>query len=149
MIRAIEIAEYLNREAFLPEERPALAPVVIGLSSDVTLRRERIYRRLKARLEGGMVAEVQGLLDLGVSREILEFYGLEYKFLVSYLFKELSYQEMEEKLGTAICQFAKRQMTFFRKMEKDGVKIHWFDADTKNDELIDSVISLYQEGFSV
>lgn len=149
LIRAIEIAEYLSKGEFSPKERPPLAPVVIGLSSDVALRRERIFHRLKVRLEGGMMAEVQALLDAGVSREMLEFYGLEYKFVVSCLFKELSYQEMEEKLGTAICQFAKRQMTFFRKMEKDGVKIHWFDADTKNDELIDSVISLYHECFSV
>lgn len=143
LIRAIEIAAYLSKYPLEVPERPVIVPVVIGLSSDVLKRRERIMKRLEMRLEMGMVAEVEKLLDMGVSKEMLTFYGLEYKLIVSYLYREISYSDLKTQLGTAICQFAKRQMTFFRKMEKDGVKIHWIDTDADTAQLIDGVISLY------
>lgn len=145
LIRAIEIAEYLSHNQFVKVVKPLISPLVIGLTSDVQKRRERIYQRLQTRLKEGMVEEVKRLLDNGVNKEMLEFYGLEYKFIARYLNDELSYQEMEDRLGTAICQFSKRQMTFFRKMEKDGVKIHWFDNHTDMVELISKITSLYQE----
>lgn len=146
LIRAIEIAAYLNQHQLLVPKRPGIDPLVVGLYSDVTKRRERIMKRLKMRLEGGMIAEVQGLLERGVSKEMLTFYGLEYKFIVSYLYHEISYADLKARLGTAICQFAKRQMTFFRKMEKDGVKINWVDTEGDAEQLIKGIISLYQGG---
>ncbi|WP_316788154.1 tRNA (adenosine(37)-N6)-dimethylallyltransferase MiaA [Pedobacter frigoris] len=135
MIRAIEIGEYLSRHELVAEERPIINPFVVGLTSDITLRREKVIRRLEARFEEGLIAEVKTLLDSGVSKEILEFYGLEYKFISAYLFDEMTLAELKERLSIAICQFAKRQMTFFRKMEKDGVKIHWFDSSLDADDL--------------
>ncbi|WP_316811997.1 tRNA (adenosine(37)-N6)-dimethylallyltransferase MiaA [Pedobacter heparinus] len=146
LIRAIEIAAYLSHHALEIPKRPAIDPTVIGLCSDVVKRRERIVKRLEMRLEEGMITEVQGLLDQGVSKDMLTFYGLEYKFIVSYLHHEISYADLKIRLGTAICQYAKRQMTFFRKMEKDGVKIHWVNTDGSADQLIEGIISLYQDG---
>lgn len=131
LIRAIEIAEHLSTNDFNPPARATFTPLIIGLTMPAESRRARIKARLESRLAKGLIEEVNDLLDRGVSKEMLEFYGLEYKFVVAYLFKEISYEDLETKLFTAICQFAKRQMTFFRKMEKDGVLIHWFNA---NDE---------------
>lgn len=147
IIRAIEIAEYLDTHQFIMPEYPEIKPVVIGLTSDVAERRARILARLDVRLEQGMIEEVKMLLEAGVSREMLTFYGLEYKFVVSYLFKEITYAELREKLGIAICQFAKRQMTFFRKMEKDGIKINWLDTDGGQADLVTAVISLYKNSY--
>ncbi len=144
IIRAIEIAEYLNSNRFITPVYPEIKPVVIGLACDVAKRRARILERLDKRLEQGMIEEVKGLLENGVSREMLTFYGLEYKFVVAYLFKEVTYAELRQKLGIAICQFAKRQMTFFRKMEKDGVKINWLETDGTQADLISAAISLYR-----
>lgn len=147
MIRAIEIAEYLNTHQFITPQSPEIKPVVIGLATDIAKRRARILDRLDVRLEQGMTEEVRTLLEAGVSREMLTFYGLEYKFVVAYLFKEITYAELREKLGIAICQFAKRQMTFFRKMEKDGVKINWLETDVEQADLIAAVISLYRSSY--
>jgi tRNA dimethylallyltransferase len=97
----------------------------IGVEVDRDTRNARIDARLKARLEEGMVEEVQRLLDSGIPAENLIYYGLEYKFLTQYILGELSYEEMVNGLGTAIHQFAKRQMTWFRGMERKGVEIHW------------------------
>jgi len=124
MIRAIEIAEYLMYNKLQPIERPEIDPLVIGLTSDVEMRRQKVISRLDLRFNEGMIEEVKELIVNGVTKEDLIFYGLEYKFIAAYLFNELSYQELKERLAIAICQFAKRQMTFFRKMEKDGVNIH-------------------------
>ncbi|TKC09352.1 tRNA (adenosine(37)-N6)-dimethylallyltransferase MiaA [Pedobacter frigoris] len=135
MIRAIEIAEYLLCHELVAEERPVINPFVVGLTSDVALRREKVIRRLEARFDEGLIPEVKMLLDCGVSKEMLEFYGLEYKFISAYLFGEMSISELKERLSIAICQFAKRQMTFFRKMEKDGVEINWYDASQDADDL--------------
>ena len=100
----------------------------IGLSIDRDTRRERISTRLKQRLEAGMLDEVQALLDEGIAPEDLIYYGLEYKFVTLHLIGELSYDEMHSQLETAIHQFAKRQMTWFRGMERRGCPIHWIDA---------------------
>jgi tRNA dimethylallyltransferase len=139
LIRAIEIADYLTHHVFLPVQRPALEPYVIGLTSSVESRRQRIFERLQYRLQHGLIEEVEELLRKGVSAEMLVFYGLEYKFVISYLHKEINIDQLQERLYTAICQYAKRQMTFFRKMEKDGVNIHWSDVD-QEDNLAEKLI---------
>ncbi|MBG6233710.1 tRNA dimethylallyltransferase [Pedobacter sp. CAN_A7] len=133
LIRAIEIADYLTHHTLIPRERPTLEPHIIGLTSSVETRRNRIYERLKYRLKEGLIEEVQRLIKQGVTAEMLVFYGLEYKFVVSYLQQEISFDQLQERLYTAICQYAKRQMTFFRKMEKDGVQIHWYAVDQEDD----------------
>jgi tRNA dimethylallyltransferase len=128
-IRAIEIADFLSKNEVESPPSPQLSPLVIGLHTEVETRRKRILSRLKQRLNQGLIEEVQQLLKTGVSEEKLIFYGLEYKFVVAYLQGKINFDELSEQLGTAICQFAKRQMTFFRKMEKDGVQINWITAD--------------------
>ena len=128
LIRAIEIAEYLKYNKLEIVERPEIKPIIFGLKNKVEITRSNILKRLDTRLQNGMIEEVQNLLVQGISKEILIFYGLEYKFIVSHLSGELSFDELKMKLGIAICQFAKRQNTFFRKMEKDGVLINWLDA---------------------
>ncbi|HWW39610.1 tRNA (adenosine(37)-N6)-dimethylallyltransferase MiaA [Pedobacter sp.] len=148
LIRAIEIAEYLNIHPVAVKTRPEFNPLVIGLTADVEVRRARIWNRLESRLEGGMIEEAEALLKAGISKDMLIFYGLEYKFMVAYLSGELNFQELKERLFTAICQYAKRQMTFFRKMEKDGVKIHWMDTE-QSDAIEAKVIELYKEHYSV
>jgi len=128
LIRAIEIAEYLNYHDLQTEKRPELKPLIIGLYNEVDTRRNKILARLDKRLSGGLIEEVQDLLKQGVSEEMLIFYGLEYKFVITFLKNEINLDTLRERLGIAICQFAKRQMTFFRKMEKDGVQINWIEA---------------------
>lgn len=134
LIRAIEIEEYLRANPDDKDENPAIYPVIFGISIDRETRRERITARLKQRLDNGMVEEVRKLLDSGVSEERLEFYGLEYKFVSRYIAGKISYNEMFQSLNTAIHQFAKRQMTWFRKMEKEGSQIHWIGADLPLEE---------------
>ena len=123
VIRAIEIemAQGEQREP-LPLPKNVL---FVGVDVDRDTRNARIDARLEARLREGMVEEVKGLLESGIPAENLIYYGLEYKFLTQYILGELSYEEMVKGLGTAIHQFAKRQMTWFRGMERKGVQIHW------------------------
>lgn len=143
LIRAIEIATYLQSNSLEQIERPTFNPLVIGLQSDVETRRKRILTRLELRLKNGLVEEVEQLLASGVSEETLIFYGLEYKFVTSFLNAEIDYNTLKERLGIAICQFAKRQMTFFRKMEKDGVRIHWLNAEQATETLVAEALSLF------
>ncbi|OZI08496.1 tRNA (adenosine(37)-N6)-dimethylallyltransferase MiaA [Siphonobacter sp. BAB-5385] len=125
-LRAIEIATYLQQFPFaISIEKPALNPLVLGLNPPVEIRRERITKRLHERLQNGMIEEVQGLLDQGIAADQLIYYGLEYKFITEYLSGVWAYETMVERLNVAIHQYAKRQMTFFRKMERDGLRIHW------------------------
>ncbi|RZK56197.1 MAG: tRNA (adenosine(37)-N6)-dimethylallyltransferase MiaA [Pedobacter sp.] len=145
LVRAIEIAEFLSHNQLETIERPVINPFIIGLHSDVESRRKRILERLELRLNSGLIEEVEHLLSKGISKEMLIFYGLEYKFITSYLSNELDFDTLKERLGTAICQFAKRQMTFFRKMEKDGVKINWFDVNDA--DLQEQVIKLLGSKF--
>ncbi|TWV11346.1 tRNA (adenosine(37)-N6)-dimethylallyltransferase MiaA [Bacteroidaceae bacterium HV4-6-C5C] len=135
-IRAIEIEEYY---AHLPvEERmfPNLRSIVFGLNIDREIRRKKISDRLQQRLNEGMVEEVQRLLDRGISPEDLIYYGLEYKYLTLYVTNQLSYSEMFRELEIAIHQFAKRQMTWFRGMERRGINIHWIDYNLSLEEKI-------------
>ena len=142
-IRAIEIETY-NLEHPMPKrELPPVDSTIIGIDIDRELRREKITRRLKARLDNGMVEEVRTLLDEGIPAEDLIYYGLEYKFLTEYLTGQLSYDEMFSRLEIAIHQFAKRQMTWFRGMERRGFKIHWINATLPMEEKIEKILSLY------
>lgn len=132
--RAIEIAEYYSRNEYVKEEIPEIKPIVFGIHYERDQRRARITERLKQRLENGMIEEAQRLLDSGISHDDIEYYGLEYKFLSWYLAGKISYDELFTQLNTAIHQFSKRQMTWFRKMEKDGTKIIWIDGNLEMDE---------------
>ena len=143
-IRAIEIETY-NLEYPTPRrELPAVDSLIIGIDIDRDLRREKITRRLRKRLEEGMVDEVQALLDEGIPAEDLIYYGLEYKFLTEYLTHQITYDEMFTRLEIAIHQFAKRQMTWFRGMERRGFEIHWIDATLPMEEKIERIKELWQ-----
>ena len=128
-VRAIEI-EFHNLLHPVDTRRvPAVGSLIVGLDVDRDIRRERITARLKARLEEGMVEEVRGLLEKdGITKEDLMYYGLEYKYVTAYVVGEMSYEDMFNQLEIAIHQFAKRQMTWFRGMERRGFNIHWLDA---------------------
>lgn len=128
-IRAIEIETYYSGHPEVESAYPEIRPVYIGLGCPREIRRERITRRLNARLDEGMLEEVKGLLEQGIPPEDLLYYGLEYKYITLYLLGELDYETMFQKLNVAIHQFAKRQMTWFRKMEREGIKIHWIDSE--------------------
>ena len=141
-IRAIEIEEYLLNHHELEFDFPRINSLIIGIRLDREVRRERITSRLKQRLKDGMLEEVQGLLDRGISPEDLTYYGLEYKFLTLYLIGKLTKEELFERLNIAIHQFAKRQMTWFRKMERDGFDIHWIDGLLPMEEKIGVVMEL-------
>ncbi|MDR1757112.1 MAG: tRNA (adenosine(37)-N6)-dimethylallyltransferase MiaA [Culturomica sp.] len=141
-VRAIEIEEYYREHPVKEQEFPGLEPLVIGVDVSREIRRERITCRLQERLEQGMVDEVRKLLESGIPAEDLLYYGLEYKFLTLYLTGRLEYREMVEKLNVAIHQFAKRQMTWFRKMERDGVPIHWIDAALPVEEKVERIRQL-------
>lgn len=127
-IRAIEIEEYYREQPPEYREFPTLNSLIIGVDIDREWRREKITNRLKQRLSEGMVDEIKSLLAEGIDPEDLIYYGLEYKFLTLYAIGKLSYEEMFQQLETAIHQFAKRQMTWFRGMERRGFTIHWLDA---------------------
>ncbi len=135
-VRAIEIEEYYLTCPVEEREFPKLKSLTIGVSVDRELRRSRISRRLKERLDSGMVDEVKELLDSGLTPDQLIYYGLEYKYLTLYLVGKMSYDEMVKGLEIAIHQFAKRQMTWFRGMEKRGVDICWVDATLPKEELV-------------
>lgn len=138
-IRAIEIEEYYRTHPYEEKDFPQLRPLIVGVEVSREVRRERITRRLHERLEHGMVEEVRQLLDSGVAPEDLIYYGLEYKYLTLYLTGKLSYDAMVEQLNVAIHQFAKRQMTWFRKMEREGFEIRWLDAGLPLEERVDRV----------
>ena len=141
-IRAIEIEEYYKQQPPEYREFPSLHSLIVGVNIDRELRREKITRRLKQRLDEGMVEEVRGLLAEGIHPDNLIYYGLEYKFLTQYAIGELTYEEMFLQLETAIHQFAKRQMTWFRGMERRGFTIHWLDATLPMEEKIERIINL-------
>ena len=142
-IRAIEIEEYYLHTDALEREFPQLDSLVIGVDIDRELRREKISRRLRQRLDEGMVDEVRHLLDEGILAENLIYYGLEYKYLTQYVIGEMEYAEMVRQLEIAIHQFAKRQMTWFRGMERRGIRIHWIDATRTMDEKMDEIMAIY------
>ena len=141
-IRALEIEEYY---AHIPIERrsfPNINSINIGIDVSREVRRERISKRLRQRLKDGMVEEVEALLHSGISAEDLIYYGLEYKFITLYIIGKLSYEEMLHSLEIAIHQFAKRQMTWFRGMERRGIKIHWIDGMLHTEEKVQQIKDL-------
>ena len=139
-IRAIEIEEYKRTHQVEERPFPKLNALVVGIDVDRDTRRERITRRLKQRLEDGMLDEIRGLLAEGIPADDLIYYGLEYKFLTQYIIGELSYDDMFRKLEIAIHQFAKRQMTWFRGMEKRGIPIYWLPEKWSMEEKLKTIM---------
>lgn len=143
-IRAIEIEEYYLHQDVEERAFPEIHSLIIGVDIDRELRREKITRRLKQRLDEGMVDEVRALLDSGIAPDDLIYYGLEYKYLTLYVTARLTYEEMFHQLETAIHQFAKRQMTWFRGMERRGFTIHWIDATLPMEDKVNKILSLIE-----
>lgn len=143
-IRAIEIEEFYQREAPEANEYDPIHSLIIGIDIDRELRRGKITKRLHARLDEGMVEEVRNIIGSGVKPEDLIYYGLEYKYLTLYIIGQLTYEEMVSQLEIAIHQFAKRQMTWFRGMERRGCTIHWIDASLPTEEKIEKTMQLLQ-----
>jgi tRNA dimethylallyltransferase len=141
-IRAIEIEHYYSEIKGSEIDWPPVRSLVTGVKYDRESRRRRISQRLKERLSNGMVEEVKMLIDKGISVETLLYYGLEYKFITLYLTGKMSFDEMFCRLEVAIHQFAKRQMTWFRGMERRGVKIHWLDGHMPMEEKVETIINL-------
>lgn len=141
-IRAIEIEEYYATHDLSAREFPSINSLIIGVDIDRELRREKITKRLRQRLDEGMVEEVRQLLNKGIQPEDLIYYGLEYKYLTLYVTGEISFEEMFKQLEIAIHQFAKRQMTWFRGMERRGFTIHWIDATRPMEEKVNEIIGL-------
>ena len=144
-IRAIEIEEYYAHTPVDERSFPKLDSLIIGVDIDRELRREKISRRLRQRLDEGMVDEVRYLIGQGIRPDDLIYYGLEYKYLTLYVIGKLTYDEMFHDLEIAIHQFAKRQMTWFRGMERRGFTIHWMDARWPMEEKIEFVKSKLKE----
>jgi len=145
-IRAIEIAEYYqNNSQNQKATYPSLHPLIVGLDICREERRRRITQRLLQRLREGLVDEVRQLLHKGISEESLIYYGLEYKYVTLYLTNVLTYEQMVAKLEIAIHQFAKRQMTWFRGMERRGITIHWIDATEPLEEKLNKLGLLFKQ----
>jgi len=143
LIRAIEISEFKNQKSKIIQHPTSnIQHLVIGINLPRQEVRARITNRLKQRLDDGMLDEIKSLLASGLKPEQLEFYGLEYKFLTQHITGELSYDEMFRLLNTAIHQFAKRQMTWFRRMEKKGVQIIWIDGKLPVADKIEAIHQL-------
>ena len=141
-IRAIEIQSYYKEhpdKAVLTKPHPMKDVTIIGVEINREARRQRISSRLRSRLDNGMIDEVKSLIDSGISPDDLIYYGLEYKFITLHVIGQLSFDEMLAKLEIAIHQFAKRQMTWFRGMERRGFKIHWLPYDLPTDEFVEQV----------
>ena len=142
-IRAIEIEDYYQHTPLDNREFPEIDSLVIGLDINRELRREKISRRLRSRLDEGMVDEIRRIIDSGVAPEDLIYYGLEYKFVTMYVIGQLTYEDMVSQLEIAIHQFAKRQMTWFRGMERRGITIHWLSCDIPVEERIEMVKDMW------
>lgn len=141
-IRAIEIEEYYLTQDVNARSFPEIHSLIIGVDINRDLRRQKITNRLKKRLQEGMVDEVKALLKEGINPDDLIYYGLEYKYLTLYAVGKLSYDEMFSQLEIAIHQFAKRQMTWFRGMERRGFQIHWINAEAPLKENVERIIDL-------
>ncbi len=142
-IRAIEIAKFQKEN--MPEltDFPHINSLNIGIASERKLQKKQITDRLTIRLNNGMLEEVRSLLDEGLTGDDLIYYGLEYKYVIKYITGELTYDEMFEKLNIAIHQFSKRQMTWFRRMERKGTTIHWIDGESSQEEKVDKILLLF------
>lgn len=144
-IRAIEIAEFKSKQVTGNLDYPPIESIILGVDIDRQLRRDKITKRLKARLEEGMIEEVKSLLDKGLTPDDLIYYGLEYKFVTMHVIGQLSYKEMFTQLEVAIHQFAKRQMTWFRGMERRGFTINWINASLPLEEKIELALQYIKE----
>ena len=146
LVRAIEIAEYLKKTKteLITSDLP-YQPYYIGLKISLDQRRNLIYKRLVARLDNGLIEEVEGLLKKGITHHRLQFLGLEYKFISNYLQQKISKDELLTLLSTAINQFSKRQMTWFRKMEREGVKINWVEKGINIELLLKEIKNNFQD----
>lgn len=140
-VRGIEIEEYYATHPAEEGEFPKINSLVIGLDVERDVRRERISHRLRQRLDEGMVDEVRRLLDEGIPAEDLIYYGLEYKYLTQYVMGVFTYDEMVSQLEIAIHQFAKRQMTWFRGMERRGIPIQWIDSSLSTEEKVNEIMN--------
>ena len=138
-IRALEISLYCEENNIIETVYPKMDTVIFGINLDRPIVREKITERLKKRFEEGMINEVKNLIQQGISIDKLKFYGLEYKFIAQYVNNELNYNDMFQKLNTAIHQFAKRQMTWFRRMEKQGTKINWINGELTVEEKLEAI----------
>ena len=143
-IRAIEIETFNGEHPQEAAEIPPIDNIIIGVDIDREERRRRISQRLRQRLDEGMVDEIRSLLDSGVAAEDLTYYGLEYKFVTEYVTGQLTFEEMFSRLEIAIHQFAKRQMTWFRGMERRGFTIHWIDSQLDMAEKVKKIKQLWQ-----
>ena len=142
-IRAIEIETYNLTKPTEERQCPPIDSLIIGVNIDREERRRKITKRLKERLKAGMIDEVDGLLKRGIPADDLIYYGLEYKFVTEYIIGKLTYEEMFRQLEIAIHQFAKRQMTWFRGMERRGFTIHWIDAMQPMKDKVEKILSLW------
>ncbi len=140
-IRAIEIEEFCLAHPETDLSFPKINSLIVGIRIEREVRRRKITARLHQRLTNGMIDEVQKLLDRGIKPDELTYYGLEYKYITNYLLGHLTYEQLVTDLNTAIHQFAKRQMTWFRKMERDGFKIRWLDGELPTDEKTVKILS--------
>ena len=145
-IRAIEIESFNLHTPTPRRELPPVSSLIVGVDIDREERRAKITRRLKARLDGGMVEEVRGLLAEGIAADDLIYYGLEYKYVTEYVTGQTTYDEMFRRLEIAIHQFAKRQMTWFRGMERRGFTIHWIDALQPMEKKVSEIMELIAKG---
>lgn len=141
-IRAIEIEECYRNTPVEKNEFPQLRSLNIGLDISRELRRERISFRLEKRLQEGMIDEVKGLLDSGIAPEDLIYYGLEYKYVTLYVTGQLEYRHLVQELEVAIHQFAKRQMTWFRGMERRGIQIEWIPFEWEMERKVSRIVEL-------
>jgi tRNA dimethylallyltransferase len=142
-IRAIEIERYYHNQAASINDYPVIRNLCLGIKFDRVTERSRITERLHARLAAGMIDEVKALLDGGLSAESLIYYGLEYKYITWHLLGKLSYDAMVEQLNIAIQQFAKRQMTWYRKMDREGTTIHWIPGELPMEEKLAIALELF------
>ena len=142
LIRAIEIQTYYKEYPEIDRSFPKIENIIFGIRFEREIIRKRITERLKKRLDSGMLDEVKELLAKGLTPEQLKFYGLEYKYLTMHITGELSFDEMFRLLNTAIHQFAKRQMTWFRRMERSGYKIHWIDGNLSFNDKVSQALEL-------
>jgi tRNA dimethylallyltransferase len=144
LLRALEIEHYYRENPAYDDDYPEIRPLILGINYDRDARRKRISRRLSDRLKEGMVEEVEGLLGEGIPPEKLIYYGLEYKYITEYLQGNTDYEGMVSGLETAIHQFAKRQMTWFRGMERRGFKIYWIDGHLPLEEKLELALEYYR-----
>jgi len=144
ILRAIEIEEYYKNNVETIRDYPDFDPIYLGIHVDREVRRNRITKRLHDRLKNGMIEDVKDLLDEGIDPEVLIYYGLEYKYITLYLTGKINYTDMIEKLNIAIHQYAKRQMTWFRKMEREGIQIHWIEGLLPMERKVEQAISIIQ-----